>query len=101
MNILSLFSAALCVANSAFAAEKSGLTLDVYNANSNSLYVNSTLIYGEIEAPLVNTGFTKADALRIAVKVLDSGKQLNTLFISHADPDYYFSAEVPKGEMKW
>jgi glyoxylase-like metal-dependent hydrolase (beta-lactamase superfamily II) len=94
VKILSLFAAALFVANTAFAAEKSGLTLDVYNANASSFYVNSTLVYGETEALLVDTGFTKADALRIAAKVLDSGKQLKTIFISQADPDYYFGAEV-------
>ena len=27
-------------------------------------------------------------------KVIDSGKQLKTIFISQADPDYYFGAEV-------
>ncbi len=45
----------------------------------------------------VDTGFTKADALRIAAKVLDSGKELTTIFISQADPDYYFGAEVLHG----
>lgn len=46
---------------------------------------------------VVDTGFTKADALRIAAKVLDSGKELKTIFISQADPDYYFGAEVLHG----
>ncbi|MFZ6043805.1 MBL fold metallo-hydrolase, partial [Vibrio natriegens] len=70
------------------------LTLDVYNADGNSFHVNSTLVYGEHEAMVVDTGFTKADAMRIAAKVLDSGKELKTIFISQADPDYYFGAEV-------
>lgn len=72
------------------------LTLDVYNAGPNSFHVNSTLIVGETEALLVDTGFTKADALRIAAKVIDSGKPLKTIFISQADPDFYFGAEVLK-----
>src|SRR5690606_23153308 len=62
----------------------------------NSFHVNSTLVYGDTEAMVVDTGFTKADALRIAAKVLDSGKTLKTIFISQADPDYYFGAEVLK-----
>ncbi|EJK2114001.1 MBL fold metallo-hydrolase [Vibrio navarrensis] len=72
------------------------LTLEVYNADGNSIHVNSTLVYGDTEAMVVDTGFTKADALRIAAKVLDSGKTLKTIFISQADPDYYFGAEVLK-----
>ncbi len=43
---------------------------------------------------VIDTGFTKADAMRIAAKVLDSGKTLKTIFISQADPDYYFGAEA-------
>lgn len=80
--------------DSAYASDQQPLTLDVYNASSNSFDVNATLIYGESEAVLVDTGFTKADALRIAAKVLDSDKELTTIFISQADPDYYFGAEV-------
>jgi glyoxylase-like metal-dependent hydrolase (beta-lactamase superfamily II) len=38
-----------------------------------------------------------ADALRVAANVLDSGKTLKTIFISNADPDYYFGAETLKG----
>lgn len=72
------------------------LTLDVYNAGPNSFHVNSTLIVGENEVLLVDTGFTKADGLRLAAKVLDTGKPLKTIFISQADPDFYFGAEVLK-----
>lgn len=94
MNKLSLLAAAVIFSNAVFAADKSPLTLDVYNAGEGSFHVNSTLVYGETEAVLVDTGFSKADALRIAAKVADSGKELKVIFISQADPDYYFGAEV-------
>lgn len=74
--------------------DQQALMLDVYNADSNSFHVNSTVVYGETEALVIDTGFTRADAYRIAAKVLDSGKTLKTIFISQADPDYYFGAEV-------
>ncbi|HWI22421.1 MAG TPA: MBL fold metallo-hydrolase [Baekduia sp.] len=54
----------------------------------------ATLITGENEALLVDAGFTRADGHRLVAEVLDSGKSLTTLFISHADPDYYWGAEV-------
>lgn len=96
--------ASVLIAHSASAADKAQLTLDVYNANADSFSVTSTLIYGETEAMVIDTGFTKADALRIAAKVLDSNKALKTIFISQADPDYYFGAETlhkifPKAEI--
>ncbi|WP_221801554.1 MBL fold metallo-hydrolase [Oceanobacter mangrovi] len=86
----------LTLLSNAVLAANQNLTLDVYNADGNSFHVNSTLIIGDSEVMLVDTGFTKADGLRIAAKVLDSGKPLKTIFISQADPDFYFGAEVLK-----
>jgi glyoxylase-like metal-dependent hydrolase (beta-lactamase superfamily II) len=54
----------------------------------------ATLVTGETEALVVDAGFTRADGHRLAAEVLDSGKTLTTVFISHADPDFYFGAEV-------
>ena len=72
------------------------LQLKVYNADGNSFNVNSTLVYGEKEAMVIDAGFTRADALRIAANVLDSGKTLKTIYVSQADPDYYFGVETLK-----
>ena len=72
------------------------LTIKVYNADSNSFNVNSTLVYGQKDAIVIDAGFTRADALRIAANVLDSGKQLTTIYVSQADPDYYFGVETLK-----
>ncbi|MGQ2980304.1 MAG: MBL fold metallo-hydrolase [Polaromonas sp.] len=72
------------------------LNVKVYNADSNSFKVNSTLVYGDKEAVVIDAGFTRADALRIAANVLDSGKQLTTIYVSQADPDYYFGVETLK-----
>ncbi|ETI58761.1 MBL fold metallo-hydrolase [Marinomonas profundimaris] len=104
MKKLITLAASALIAHSAFAADTKPLTLDVYNAASGSFGVTSTLVYGETEAMVVDAGFTKADALRIAAKVLDSKKELKTIFISQADPDYYFGAETlhelfPKAEI--
>lgn len=87
-------SVALLFAASAHAQP---LQMKVYNADGNSFNVTSTLVYGDKEAVVIDAGFTRADALRIAANVLDSGKQLKTIYISQADPDYYFGAETLKG----
>lgn len=78
------------------AAQTVPLTLQVYNADANSFHVNAVLVAGKSDAVLLDTGFTRADALRIAAMVLDSKKSLKTIFISQADPDYYFGIEVLK-----
>jgi glyoxylase-like metal-dependent hydrolase (beta-lactamase superfamily II) len=94
MKKLMTLAASALIAHSAVAADTQLLTLDVYNANAGSFGVTSTLVYGDTEAMVIDAGFTKADALRIAAKVLDSKKELKTIFISQADPDYYFGAET-------
>ncbi|MFJ3623267.1 MBL fold metallo-hydrolase [Streptomyces iakyrus] len=54
----------------------------------------ATLVTGEHEALLVDAAFTRADGHRLAAEILDSGKKLITVFVSHGDPDFYFGAEV-------
>lgn len=77
-------------------AEKPPLTLQVYNAGADSFHVNAVLVTGKTDAVLLDTGFTRADALRIAAMVLDSRKTLKTIYISQADPDFYFGIEILK-----
>jgi glyoxylase-like metal-dependent hydrolase (beta-lactamase superfamily II) len=89
-----VIAASLSIAFTAQAAQP--LSVKVYNAGGNSFNVNSTLVYGEKEAMVIDAGFTRADALRIAANVLDSGKQLTTIYVSQADPDYYFGVETLK-----
>lgn len=73
------------------------LAVKVYNADGNSFHVNAVVVSGKTEAIVIDSGFTRADALRVAANVLDSGKTLKAIFISNADPDFYFGAEVLKG----
>jgi glyoxylase-like metal-dependent hydrolase (beta-lactamase superfamily II) len=70
--------------------------VQVYNADAGSFHVNATLITGKTDAVLLDTGFTRADALRIAAMVLDSKKTLKTIYISQADPDFYFGIDILK-----
>lgn len=104
MNVLRTLSLALLpatlslgmVATDAAAQTTAPLTVQVYNADANSFHVNAVLVAGKTDAVLLDTGFTRADALRIAAMVLDSKKTLKTIYISQADPDYYFGIEVLK-----
>lgn len=90
-------SIALAFGLSGKAAEAAeALKLSVYHADENSFNVNAVLVSGERDAVLIDSGFTRADAYRIAAQVLDSGKTLKAIYISQADPDYYFGASVLK-----
>jgi glyoxylase-like metal-dependent hydrolase (beta-lactamase superfamily II) len=72
------------------------LTVKVQNADAGSFHVNAVVVSGKSEVMVIDSGFTRADALRVAANVLDTGKTLKTIFISNADPDFYFGAETLK-----
>lgn len=95
--ILPLLAFSVIAAEGAGAQTAAPLTVKVYNAEAGSFHVNAIVVSGKTEALVIDTGFTRADALRVAANVLDSGKTLKTIFISNADPDYYFGAETLKG----
>ncbi|QEI06434.1 MBL fold metallo-hydrolase [Pigmentiphaga aceris] len=78
------------------AAQTAPLNVQVYNADANSFHMNAVLVSGKTDAVLLDTGFTRADALRIVAMVLDSKKTLKTIYISQPDPDFYFGIEVLK-----
>ncbi|MES2742521.1 MAG: MBL fold metallo-hydrolase [Pseudomonadota bacterium] len=99
-----LASAALCVAAIATPAraqvpapaQAAPLALQVYHADEASFDFNAVLVSGKTDAVLLDTGFTRADALRIAAMVLDSHKTLKLIYISQPDPDYYFGIDILK-----
>ena len=94
--MIRLAAAAVALSAAAASAQTAPLTLKVYHADADSFNVNSVLVTGKTDAVLLDTGFTRADALRIAAMVLDSRKTLKTIYISQPDPDYYFGIDVLK-----
>jgi glyoxylase-like metal-dependent hydrolase (beta-lactamase superfamily II) len=91
--------AGLLASSSLISAQaQTALELKVINHGPQSFHVNSVLVMGAKEAILLDAGFTRADALRVAAAVLDSGKTLSTIYVSAADPDFYFGLEVLRQE---
>jgi hypothetical protein len=76
--------------------ETKDLKLQVYNASENSFGVASVIVSGKTDAVLIDAQFTLADAEKVAQEIKASGKKLTTVYISHADPDYYFGLEIFK-----
>jgi glyoxylase-like metal-dependent hydrolase (beta-lactamase superfamily II) len=76
------------------AAARPPLEVEVLRTSAGSLYANIALIKGERKAVLVDAPFTMADAHRVAAMVLDSGKELETIFVTHDHPDHFFAMEV-------
>jgi glyoxylase-like metal-dependent hydrolase (beta-lactamase superfamily II) len=70
------------------------LKVEVLRTSAGSLHVNSALIMGREDAVLVDPPFTLADAHRVAAMVLDSGRELTHVFVTHDHPDHFFAMEV-------
>ncbi len=76
--------------------EANNLKLEVFNASENSFGVASVIVSGKNDAVLIDAQFTLEDAEKVAQEIKKSGKKLTTIYISHADPDYYFGLEIFK-----
>ncbi|MBT2563973.1 MBL fold metallo-hydrolase [Pedobacter sp. ISL-68] len=72
------------------------LKLEVYNASENAFGVASVIVSGKTDAVLIDAQFTLEDAEKVASQIKKSGKKLTVIYVSHADPDYYFGLEVFK-----
>lgn len=70
------------------------LTVDVMQTSVNSLYTSISLIKGEKGAVLVDAPFTRADAHRVVAWILESGLNLEAVYVTHDHPDHFFCMEV-------
>jgi glyoxylase-like metal-dependent hydrolase (beta-lactamase superfamily II) len=68
-----------------------GLSWKHLPAGEKGFFRAPVLITGASEALLVDGGFTYADGRAVADAIKATGKRLTTIYVSQADPDYYFS----------
>ncbi|MGP2514674.1 MBL fold metallo-hydrolase [Yersinia sp. 2545 StPb PI] len=71
------------------------LKMEVYNPGEKSIFpVSSEIISGKTEVVLIDAQFQRNDAEALVKKIQQSGKKLTTIYISQADPDFYFGLDV-------
>ncbi|WP_227727327.1 MBL fold metallo-hydrolase [Yersinia proxima] len=71
------------------------LKMEVYNPGEKSIFpVSSEIISGKTEVALIDAQFQRNDAETLVKKIKQSGKKLTTIYISQADPDFYFGLDV-------
>ena len=70
------------------------LEVEVFTASPTGFLVDSTLVKGAKDAILIDAQFTLADAHRLVAEILESKKNLTTVYITHSHPDHYFGLEV-------
>jgi glyoxylase-like metal-dependent hydrolase (beta-lactamase superfamily II) len=72
------------------------LQLRVFTSTPNGFSVNSTLIYGEKEAILIDPQFLLSEAHRVVAGLLETKKNLTTIYVTHPHSDHYFGLAVLK-----
>jgi glyoxylase-like metal-dependent hydrolase (beta-lactamase superfamily II) len=78
----------------AMAAPPSQLHVQVFTSPPEGIAVNSTLIYGDRDAILIDAQFRLSDAHRLVAMILESKKNLTTVYVTHPHPDHYFGLVV-------
>jgi glyoxylase-like metal-dependent hydrolase (beta-lactamase superfamily II) len=81
-------------AGSALAAPPSQLHVQVFTSPPEGIAVNSTLVYGDKDAILIDAQFRLSDAHRLVAMILESKKNLTTVYVTHPHPDHYFGLVV-------
>jgi glyoxylase-like metal-dependent hydrolase (beta-lactamase superfamily II) len=91
-----LLATAAIVAVAPAARAEGKLTVQVITSSPQGFLVDSTLVSGEKDAILIDAQFTLADAHRLVGAILDSKKNLTTVYVTHPHPDHYFGLAVIK-----
>jgi len=90
----SVMGAALFAAN---AAAQTHLEIKVHTGHGvNGYDVNSTMISGEHDMIVIDPQFTLSEAHRLAAEILESKKNLTTIYVTHPHPDHLFGLAVLK-----
>ena len=68
----------------------SALSTKVFFSDENGFEVASVIVLGQNDAVLIDAQWTLSNAHRVIAEILETGKLLKTIYITHAHPDHYF-----------
>ncbi len=72
----------------------SPLSIKVFFSDEDGFEVSSVIVMGKKDAVLLDAQWTLSNAYRVITEILETGKNLTTIYLSHAHPDHYFGAGV-------
>jgi len=70
------------------------LSTKVFFSDENGFEVASVIVMGKNDAVLIDAQWTLSNAHRVITEILETGKNLKTIYLTHAHPDHYFGAGV-------
>ncbi len=66
------------------------LATKVFFSDESGFEVASVIVTGKTDAALIDAQWTLSNAYRVAAEILETGKNLTTIYTTHAHPDHYF-----------
>lgn len=71
---------------------KAPLATKVFYSDESGFEVASVIVMGKKDAVLIDAQWTLSNAHRVITEILETGKKLKTIYLTHAHPDHYFGA---------
>ncbi|MGE5542400.1 MAG: MBL fold metallo-hydrolase [Bacillota bacterium] len=62
----------------------------VFFSDEKGFEVASVIVMGRHDAALIDSQWTLSNAHRVVAEILETGKRLKTIYVTHAHPDHYF-----------
>jgi glyoxylase-like metal-dependent hydrolase (beta-lactamase superfamily II) len=70
------------------------LATKVFFSDEEAFEVASVIVMGKTDAVLIDAQWTLSSAHRVIAEIVDTGKRLTTIYLTHAHPDHYFGSGV-------
>lgn len=69
---------------------QNSLATKVFFSDEKGFEVASVIVMGKTDALLIDAQWTLSNAHRVVAEILETGKHLKTIYVTHAHPDHYF-----------
>ncbi len=69
---------------------ENGLTTKVFFSDESGFSVASVIVIGKTDAALLDAQWSLSNGHRVAAEILETGKHLKYIYVTHAHPDHYF-----------
>src|SRR4030043_707339 len=66
------------------------LATKVFFSDESGFAVASVIVMGKTDAALLDAQWSLSNGHRVAAEILETGKRLKTIYVTHAHPDHYF-----------
>ena len=70
------------------------LSLKTFFSDEKGFEVASVIVMGKTDAALIDAQWTLSNAHRVIAEIAETGKELKTIYVTHAHPDHYFGLGV-------